>query len=96
MIYTIHVLKRELVIDDHKYKLNETEFILLYLFFHNPNKIISREEISKAMNGAKHNNITVRISKLKKKFNTLQIHTNVGQGYQLICDNINDTYTIDI
>jgi DNA-binding response OmpR family regulator len=70
----------ELTIEDIKIPLTKNEFILLKLFFENPNNIISKQEIADILEiGEK--SVNVAISRLNNKTNLLE--SVRGLGYKL-------------
>lgn len=86
--------KSEVKFNDNKVELTKNESKILYTLIKNSEKIVSRDEIIKALWQTNEfiddNTLTVNVNRLRRKIESLgakgYLKTKRGQGYILICD----------
>jgi two-component system copper resistance phosphate regulon response regulator CusR/two-component system response regulator QseB len=85
----LNTISREVFIDEKNVKLTTSEFDLLELFMQNPNKVLTRYQLSEHINkdnyALKHSNLVdVHIKNLRKKLNQKDFIKNIrGVGYKV-------------
>ena len=84
----IDLNKHMILKDDKKYKINNTEKIILEKMINNPGKTFSREDIGNLINIDKERSVDVIITRLRKKIETnpknpKYLQTLRGAGYVL-------------
>ena len=84
----INLNKLLIIKNDHEFKINNTEKIILEKMINNPGRVFEREDIGKLINLDKERSIDVIITRLRKKIeidpkNPRFLQTIRGKGYVL-------------
>jgi DNA-binding response OmpR family regulator len=89
---TLDLIARRVTHDGHPVRLTTTEFDLLTYFMHNPGRVLSRQQILRAVWGYDHdpatNNVDVYVGYLRRKLSApdrrpVRITTVRSRGYRL-------------